>query len=87
MTFSVTQVTRKKDPQQQVRFKMTNDKKTLKNRIQCMKTFNFEINRQINKNKSQALFASYVPDSHIHYILKTFLPPAPDYRVCFLCSQ
>lgn len=32
------------------------------------------------QNKAQACFSSYVPDSHIYYILKTFLPAAPDYR-------
>lgn len=45
------------------------------------RTFNFETNtNKSNKKKSQALFASYVPDSHKYYISKTFLPPAPDNR-------
>lgn len=45
MNFSVTQVTRKKEPQQQLRFKMTTHEKNMKKQDtqhkQKIKTFNF----------------------------------------------
>ena len=80
----------KKEPQQQLRFKMTTHEKTWKKKTKKQttphrhktRTFNFENNtNKSNQKKSQVLFASYVPDSHKYYISKTFLPPAPDYRV------
>lgn len=54
--------------------------------LRTNKSLNRHVSWQKNKhksdkqNKAQACFSSYVPDSHIYYILKTFLPVAPDYR-------
>ena len=97
MNFSVTPVTRKKEPQQQLRFKMTTNEKTwnkkIKHTLQSSKkqkehvTSQRKNTKRPNKKKSQASSASYVPDSHKYYTLETFLPPAPDSRACSLWTQ
>lgn len=85
MTFSVTKVTPKKGSQQR-RFKMTTNenKNEISDRVQTKAwtdTWAGNKQTQIRQTKqSTSMFLTYVPDSHIYYIFKTFLPVAPDYR-------